>query len=296
MKRKAIVCGMMITMLLAGCAKQQSQMSYIGAETAKQTALADAGLTLIDVDSVTADLSSRNGQDYYQIDITAEGQSYRYNVDALTGVIIESNVPETALAGTENAAAGGRNEAGAQQTEAGTDPSGKRTDGGGSAGGRPGDESSAASSTQVISAEDAKGYALTHAGLTSDQVTFVKSNLEYDKGRQVYEVEFYTQDQVEYDYEIDASTGEVISYDYEVEGCLSGDSSGSAITEEQAKELALTQVPGASTEDIREFKTDYEDGRIEYEGKIIYDDMKYEFEIDGYSGAIRSWEAEPVSR
>lgn len=54
--------------------------------------------------------------------------------------------------------------------------------------------------------------------------------------------------------------------------------------------------PGATASDIREFETDYDDGRTEYEGKIVYDGMEYEFEIDGYSGAIRNWESEPVGR
>ena len=31
---------------------------------------------------------------------------------------------------------------------------------------------------------------------------------------------------------------------------------------------------------------------MEYEGSILYNGMEYEFEIDGYSGAIRNWEAE----
>ena len=51
-------------------------------------------------------------------------------------------------------------------------------------------------------------------------------------------------------------------------------------------------MPGATVDDIRGFETDYDDGRLEYEGRIIYDGIEYEFEIDGYSGAIRSWEAE----
>ena len=58
--------------------------------------------------------------------------------------------------------------------------------------------------------------------------------------------------------------------------------------------MALAQVPGAAVSDIQEFKADDDDGRTEYEGKIIYDGMQYEFEIDGYSGAIRSWEVEAV--
>ena len=47
-------------------------------------------------------------------------------------------------------------------------------------------------------------------------------------------------------------------------------------------------------EDILEFETDHEDGRVQYEGKIFYEGMQYEFEIDAYSGAFRSWEAEPL--
>ncbi|MBP3486562.1 MAG: PepSY domain-containing protein, partial [Oscillospiraceae bacterium] len=57
---------------------------------------------------------------------------------------------------------------------------------------------------------------------------------------------------------------------------------------------ALAQVPGATVDNIREFGVDYDDGRLEYEGKIYYDHMEYEFEIDGYSGAIRSWDVESV--
>ncbi|MCD7845568.1 MAG: PepSY domain-containing protein, partial [Oscillospiraceae bacterium] len=74
----------------------------------------------------------------------------------------------------------------------------------------------------------------------------------------------------------------------------SGNTSTTTITAAEAKSIALAQVPGASSSNIREFETDYDDGRLQYEGKIIYNGMEYEFEIDGYSGAIRSWEAEPV--
>jgi len=56
----------------------------------------------------------------------------------------------------------------------------------------------------------------------------------------------------------------------------------------------LERVPGAGADNIWEFEVDKEDGRLEYEGKIIYGDMEYEFEIDAYSGTFRSWEAEQV--
>lgn len=66
------------------------------------------------------------------------------------------------------------------------------------------------------------------------------------------------------------------------------------LTKEEAKQIALAQVPGASESDIREFEIDYDDGRLEYEGSIYFGEMEYEFEIDGYSGAIRSWEVESI--
>ena len=59
------------------------------------------------------------------------------------------------------------------------------------------------------------------------------------------------------------------------------------ISVEKAKEIALEQVPGATEADILEFRTDQNDGRLEYEVEIYYDQKEYEFEIDGYSGDIR---------
>ncbi len=56
----------------------------------------------------------------------------------------------------------------------------------------------------------------------------------------------------------------------------------------------MAQVAGATAADIREFELDRDDGQVQYEGKIIYNGMEYEFEIDAYSGAIRSWDAESI--
>ena len=50
----------------------------------------------------------------------------------------------------------------------------------------------------------------------------------------------------------------------------------------------------ATANDILEFEVDHDDGRMEYEGKILYDGMEYEFEIDAYSGAIQEWDAESI--
>lgn len=357
MKRNDLLCALSLSLLLfSGCAKQTEQMSYIGAEAAKQLALDSAGLTASSVESITTDMSTRDGLDYYQVDFTVDGQEYQYDIDALTGTVIDTHSPAGAAveapdtdangadhstqadpevqqpvsnpeagssnsgtvsgsnSGSSNAAVNsgsGKASGGNSTTAAGGNSGGSNTaanSGSGKASG--GNSNTAAGSNSnrtssgssnaaagTITADEAKSKALSHAGLTSDQVTFVKSKLDYENGRQVYEVEFYTQDYTEYDYEIDASTGEVISYDYDAEYYTAPASSGSStITADEAKEIALAQVPGAAAGDIQKFKTDYDDGRTEYEGTILYNGMEYEFEIDGYSGAIRSWEAEPAGR
>ncbi|MBE6931805.1 MAG: hypothetical protein E7464_00275 [Ruminococcaceae bacterium] len=147
-----------------------------------------------------------------------------------------------------------------------------------------------------ITEEEAKDIAISHAGLTQDQVTFVKSHLDPEDGRKVYDVEFYTQDFKEYDYEINAETGEIVEFDSDAEFYAPPADSGAVggITEDSAKALALERVPGATLSDIREFKADHDDGRLEYEGTIVFDKTEYEFEIDAATGEFLSWEAESV--
>ena len=144
-----------------------------------------------------------------------------------------------------------------------------------------------------ISEEKAKEIALTNAGLKKEDVTFKRTEKDRDDGKTVYEIEFYTKDRTEYDYEIDANTGDIISYDSDAESVKPSSSDETQlITEEKAKEIALEKVPGATVQDIRQFKKDRDDGRYVYEGEILYNKMEYDFEIDAESGEIISWDQE----
>ena len=162
-------------------------------------------------------------------------------------------------------------------------------------------------STQVarIDLEKAKASATEAAGFTSDEVSFHSVELDRRNGIEYYDVEFFA-DGKEYNYDIDALTGTVIGTEVQkeaetaetaklVEPVKSAAANTSKeLTEQEAKKIALAQVPGAKEADIREFEVDYDDGRLEYEGSIYFEEMEYEFEIDGYSGAIRSWEVESI--
>lgn len=330
MKRNHLFCILGLSLaLLAGCAaKQDDAASPVGVSEARQIALADAGLTAAEVETITAGLDSGSGSDRYQVTFTAGGKNYTYEIDALTGAVIKAHSSVTVQEEEPSAVPTDNMDNTDQPSEPSpeTRPSEQDSDtvpgGTGSAAAKPPAPQTGSAAAQnpapqtgstaaqnpnpapgIISADDARAKALAHAGLTGSQVIFTKSELDYEDGRQVYEVEFYTSDYAhEYDYEIDASTGAVISYDHDTEH--RGSHHGSAnqggtvqngtITAEKAKEIALAKVPGATAGNIREFETDYDDGRMEYEGEIIYDGMEYEFEIDASTGSILKWESEPV--
>ena len=260
MKRKLVWMlwvAAVLGLVLTGCGQQRTQASYIGADAAKAIALDAAGIAEGAATFASADLENRNGTDYYQVTFTADGKNYAYDIDAVTGVVIS---------GTQNGGTGG-----------GADASGTET--------------------AAVGEGKAKEIALNHAGLTEDQVTFVRSRLDWEDGRQVYDVEFYTSDYKEYDYEIDARTGEILSFDYDAEYynyTQPSNNTGTYIGEAKARSIALSYVSGATDANVRYARLDWDDGRAEYEVKIYYGTMEYEFEIDAYSGAIISRDVESI--
>ena len=74
-------------------------------------------------------------------------------------------------------------------------------------------------------------------------------------------------------------------------GRNSGGASDLAISMEEAQNIALERVPGATAQDMS-IELDYDDGWYIYEGDILYNRMEYEFEIDANTGNILKWEEE----
>ena len=149
--------------------------------------------------------------------------------------------------------------------------------------------------TGTVDEETAQKIALEHAGVKATDATITKSRLDYEGRRQVYEIEWYAGGK-KYDYEIAVDTGEILSsaYDEKTSGWSVSNSSNVTVSEADAKQTALGRVSGATQKDIYEWKFDYDDGRPEYEGKIIYGGTEYDFTIDASSGAVIEWEAESV--
>ena len=309
MKLTTGLCVLGLSMLLlGGCAQQERRMEILTEQAAQTLAVEAAGLSGTEVVFASTELERRDGVDYYQVVFSSGEKNYECDVDAITGTVIEVRQPTEVdvLQNGTNGLSNGTPPERSLVTDADTynpavpagqsgTPSGQESTAANQNNASSGQGGQQGSSGQ-LTAQQAKEKALAHANLTLDEVVFVVCELDWEHGRQVYEVEFYTNDAREFDYEIDASTGEVLSYDYDSEHYTapSTGSEGGSISQERAKEIALAQVPGAALSDIREFETDYDDGRLEYEGKIFYGGMEYEFTIDGYSGAIREWEADSI--
>ena len=224
-------------LVLAGCSKD-GMAGYIGTAEAKNVALENAGLTASQVKFTDVELDDKNGTHYYQVEFTADGKEYEYDIDALTGAIIESKLPAGAQAQ--------QNTASNNNTAGNTTPD-TNTAGSSNTNNNTSNNTSSGTGTAsaALTADQAKNKALAHAGLKANQVTFVKSKLDWDDGRQVYDVEFYTNG-TEYDYEINAETGAVLSFDHDLEWRGSKASASTANTSSSTSSSASAAKPAAA--------------------------------------------------
>ena len=152
----------------------------------------------------------------------------------------------------------------------------------------------AANAGSYLGAAKAREIALNHAGISASQATFVRSQFEYDDGRAVYDVDFWSGNK-EYDYEIDARSGTIVSYDFDIEGytpASSGSTQSSAdIGAEKAKTIALNHAGvSASNAVFLHAKLDYDDGRRTYEVEFYSGSKGYDYEIDAATGEILSYD------
>ena len=66
------------------------------------------------------------------------------------------------------------------------------------------------------------------------------------------------------------------------------------VSEQEARQAALSHVPGAQDSDIVSVIKDFDDGRMEYEIKLVYDNTAYDFKILARNGSVYSQERESI--
>ena len=294
MRKKWIFTGaaFALAMTLTGCRdnaaasipqqSSQEQTQMIPMEEAQEAALKAADIEAADADISATTLSEVAGVACYKVEFTFGEYAYAYTINAQTGAVMEMSSQE------QNAQTSGT------QTET-ADPAASapaQTSGSASAQAQTSAAAPAqnATGTGTVDEAAAQKIALEHAGVKAADATITKSKLDYEDGRQVYDIEWYAGG-AKYDYEIAADTGEIISSAYE-EKTMGADSRNVTVSEADAKKTALDRVSGATDKNLYEWKLDYEDGHPEYEGKIIYGGTEYEFTIDASTGSVMEWDAE----
>lgn len=186
MKRLAIVTIIMsISMILVGCNNEKIINNSVASnkitiDDAREIALNHSNLKSDEVSFIRTDTEVDDGIEKYNIEFYHENKEYDYEINATDGSIIEYDFD------VENY--------NLSQEQSGTGTSNSNVN------------------TASISEEKAKEIALNHANLTNNQVTFGKSELDFDDGVQKYDIEFYYNNK-EYSYEIDANSGNILSYE-----------------------------------------------------------------------------------
>ena len=154
----------------------------IGKDAAKAKAFADAGVTAEQADKVKTHVSGLDdGTVIYKVSFTCDGTRYSYQIDAVTGAVIDKSAGTvTEESATESRKHGKKN--------------GEKT----------------AEPENAIGKDAAKAKAFADAGVTAEQAGKVKTHVsELDDGTVIYKVDF-TCDGTRYSYQIDAVTGAVI--------------------------------------------------------------------------------------
>lgn len=296
MKQKWILTGtaLMLAAALTGCSntptanqpQSSQQASYISMDAAQSAALDAASIAAADANFSATTLDDVAGITCYKIEFSAGGYDYAYSINAESGEVLEASYHEQA-----GAAALPDGSTGTTTTQPSTTKPNV-----GAVTTAPAQTNTPNTNTSTGAVDEAKAQeiALAHAGVKAADATITKSKLDYDDGRQIYEIEWYANG-AKYDYEIAVATGEIVNSGYEAKTVV-GTGNSATVSEATAKQTALARVSGATEKDIYEWKLDYDDGRPEYEGKIIYGGTEYEFTIDATSGTITEWDAESLNR
>ena len=291
--------GVVTALTMTACSMIPSaKASYISMDAAQSKALNAANVDAANVESYSAKMGDVGTTTCYEVQFVSDGYAYYYAVNATDGEIVK--VTKTPV-GEKPIQAQPEQTTDASASQTGeTTPSTATGNQNNTAATKPtaGQTTTTPAANGQITLEQAKETALKHAGLKADAVTFVKAEQDYENGKLVYEVEFVTNDGgkvVEYDYEIDAATGSVVSYDYDAENYVSAKGATTvSVDEATAKQTVLNKVPGATAANIYEWKLDFDDGRWEYDGKIVYNLMEYDFTVDASSGAVTEWGVESI--
>ena len=161
-----------------------------------------------------------------------------------------------------------------------------------------------------ISIEKLKELAFKHSKVEPKDARITKIKLDKENKKFFYEMEFFTEKR-KYEYNIDADTGKILSYSQKVREIVSNTVNIEKpemldvkmnedenkifnplkyISEDEVKEIIIKRITGSKKENIIRLKLDDDDGKIIYEGRMVYQNTEYNFKLDALTGEVISWE------
>lgn len=236
--------------------------SYISEKEAKQAAFDAAKVDEDDVEELECELEWKRGCAVYEIEFKAGGTKYEYQIDALTGKVIESKKDKEPAKPTLP-----------------TKPE---------LPGNPGNPGKFDPSAVRITAETAKSKVLEHAGLSASSVTKLECEIEWEDGHLVYKIEF-TVNGTEYEYEVDVNTGEIVKSEKDTDDDKT--TAETCISEKEARDAALADA-GVKLEDAEKLKCKLDKDDGVYEVEFRAGNTEYEYEIDAKTGEVVKSEKE----
>ena len=187
---------------------KENKGSKITLDEAKKIALNHANLTSKEVSFINAEADMDNGVEFYDIEFYSNNKEYDYEISAADGKIIEYDYDVEGYGKSTNTSHNNTSSTNKQNNNK-TNNNAVNTN-------KPNTNTNSNTSSNKISADKAKKIALNHANLTSNQVSYVQVEADFDDYTPSYDVEFYYNN-VEYSYEINANNGNIISFEKDID-------------------------------------------------------------------------------
>ena len=242
------------------CKGNASDATYITADAAKLSALAEAGVTEENVTKLKVKMDCEHKVMVYEVEFTVDGVEYEYEIHATTGEILDFEIEKDD-----------------------DDSDGKKP---------------SIDTSSFIGEDKALNIAKTElAKADTAEIVDFKVKLDEDDGVYVYDVTLKT-DSKKYEYEIDTKTGEILSNSAKSinkgenangghgkhDGALVQDS---YIGNDKALEIAVADSKLSENDLIhKKAKLDDDDGIVVYEITLKTANEKYEYEINAVTGEI----------
>ncbi len=261
-------------------------LATLSQSEAEEIALKSLGITRSDVRMDRTELDWEKGQAIWEVEIYYGNTEYDFEINALTGEILRTDVEPTERPDTDVVI-----------TPTPILPSDPSPD------------------TTELTKEQALGIALDNLGITQDKISKLKIEKDLDDEITVYDIEFHTET-AEYDYTIHALTGKILEKEIDVKKTIVTPAPDSTptptptpeptptpvtppepvtkeITKDDAVAIALEHA-GLIASEVKRLKVekDYEKGTLVYEIEFEKGAWEYEFEIRVSDGKILEWDKE----